>query len=113
MKNATLILIHVLAADPPQGETVKSRSTVRAGSPAVGDCLWFESADGKEHVLTIVSIENSSRWSTIVFTGTPEALSGVATGTYLRATSAVAHAPVPGPWWPTSRDSRTTWADPA
>jgi hypothetical protein len=113
MKNVTLTLVHVLAVDPPQGGTVKTRSTVRTGSPAIGDCLSFEGADGKAQVLTVVSIEHSPRWSTIVFTGTPEALAGVATGTYLRATSAVAQAPAPRPWWPTSRDSRTTWADQA
>jgi hypothetical protein len=108
MKNATLTLIHVLAADPPQDGTVKTRSTVRTGSPAIGDCLSFESADGKQHRLTVVSIEHSSRWSTIVFEGAAEDLSDVVTGTYLHAAFVVAAAPIPRPWWSTSRHSLPT-----
>lgn len=108
MKNVTLTLIHVLAADPPRGGTVKTRSTVRTGAPAIGDCLSFESADGKKHRLTVVSIEHSSRWSTIAFEGAAEDLSEVVTGTYLHATSAVAPAPIPRPWWPTTGDSHPT-----
>ena len=80
---ATLTLIHVLAADPPRGGKVRTRSTVRSGEPRVGDLFWFERTDRHRRGLTIASIERSPRWLTIDLRGSPEDLGRITAGTYL------------------------------
>ena len=84
MAEESLTLLHVLAAEPPESGTIRTRSTVRSGEPRVGDRYWFEDADRKRRTLKVESIYPSARWSTIVFSGLPQDLNRVVTGTYIR-----------------------------
>jgi hypothetical protein len=83
----TLTLIHVLAAERPEGGTIRTRSTVRVGNAAPGDRFWYEGVDRTAHALTVISVHHSTRWATIVFAGLPDALSGIGAGTYIRSQS--------------------------
>lgn len=76
-------LIHVLAADPPSGGQVRTRSTLRTGEPCVGDLVWFEGTHRQRRALTIVSMERTPRWLTIDLRGSPEDIGRIAAGTYL------------------------------
>jgi len=84
MAESKLTLLHVLAADPPEDGRIRTRSTVRTGTPKVGDRYWFEDADRQRRTLTAISLTPSPRWWTIVFSGLPQDLSRIATGTYIR-----------------------------
>jgi hypothetical protein len=85
-----LTLVHVLAAEPLEGGSIKTRSTVRTGRVEPGDRLWFEGTGGSRHTLTVVSVVHTPRWATIGFSGQPEHLARVRTGTYLHAQPAAA-----------------------
>jgi hypothetical protein len=80
-----LTLIHVLAGEPPCHGSVKARTTVRTGTVNSGDSVWYERADGTRYTLTVVSVDHTARWATIVFSGPSEALAGIHTGTYIRS----------------------------
>ena len=84
MNEQNLTLLHVLAADPPDNGKIKTRSTVRTGTPKAGDRLWFAGADRERRVLTVVSVKHSARWSTIVFSGLHRDLGEIVTGTYIQ-----------------------------
>ena len=84
MAEQTLTLLHVLAAEPPENGTIRTRSTVRTGAPKVGDRYWFEDTDRKRRSLKVESIKPSPRWWTIVFSGPYEDLCRIVTGTYIR-----------------------------
>lgn len=93
----TQTLLHVLAAEPPQGDSVLTRCTVRAGSVRAGDCLCFASPNGTQRNLEVRSVVDSLRWSTIVFSGHPDDLRELATGAYVRTRSPGRPTPVPFP----------------
>lgn len=84
MAEGSLTLLHVLAAEPPASGTIRTRSTVRSGEPRVGGRYWFEDADRKRGTLKVESIDPSPRWWTIVFSGPPQDLTRIVTGTYIR-----------------------------
>jgi hypothetical protein len=84
MADPKLKLLHVLAADPPENGKIRTRSTVRSGAPKVGDRFWFEDPDRNRRTLTVVSLNPSPRWWTIVFSGLQQDLKRIVTGTYIR-----------------------------
>lgn len=84
MAEQNITLLHVLAADPPENGQVRTRSTVRAGVPKVGEKYWFEDIDRVRRMLTVLSLTPSPRWWTIVFSGLEQDLGRIVTGTYIR-----------------------------
>lgn len=89
MTETTLTLIHILAVQPDSPGSIRTKGTVRTGEARIGDRLWFEGADRKRRQLTVVSIEHTPRWSTIVFSGRRPDLERVVTGTYIRGQSSL------------------------
>lgn len=92
----TQTLLHVLAAEPPEGNTVLTRCTIRSGAVHAGDRLCFMDAEGTPRELEVRSVQPSPRWSTIVFAGHPEHLFRIVTGTYVRTSARKWHAPPAG-----------------
>jgi hypothetical protein len=108
MPEPTLTLVHVLAADPPENGKIRTRSTVRTGVVQSGDRLWFEGVDRKRRDLTVVSVDHGDRWSTIVFSGRPQDLARIVTGTYVHSQSGAGSAIACKPWWPAGRTWHTS-----
>lgn len=84
MAEQVFTLLHVLAAELPQNGRIRTRSTVRTGTPKVGERYWFEDAERNRGMLTVVSLKPSPRWWTIDFSGLPQDLVRIRTGTYVR-----------------------------
>lgn len=78
-------LIHVLATHPGEPDSLRTRVTIRLGCPSPGDRVWYEGIDRQRRFLTIASVEQGARLSSVVFTGTAENISGLARGTYVYA----------------------------
>lgn len=90
----TQTLLHVLAVEPPEGTTILARCSVRSGTVRAGNRLWFADAEGVRRELEVRSVQPSSRWLTIVFSGRPEDLPQIVTGTYLRTAAAERRPPL-------------------
>jgi hypothetical protein len=83
MNKSKKLLIHALAIHAEKPGMVRARATVRLGEPAPGIRVWFEGTDRVMRELEIVNIKQSSRLSTITFSGEASDLEHLVGGTYL------------------------------
>ncbi len=76
-------VFHVLSVPRRDHADLDARGTVRAGTIAPGDTLWYATPEGERHELHVAAVESGERHMFLRLRGDEKSVASLAGGYYL------------------------------